>query len=269
MKIFKQLLLSILMISFTACSSDDDSSGTPEGPAAMAKVKEFKRITTQTDLVLNGIENILTFEYNANGKVSKLVEKTIHENPIDNGEIRYTIQYNNDETVQSVTVEDIDFGETDVVNFNYTSGRLSSLTASGETISITYNSATGTYSCVPDPESPDFVVSVSFNSENDVVGVTGILGTYEVSTNANNGVFAGTPINQELKVYLMMVSDPIGNFGFFQTKEITEIHASGESIFGPIDPTTINIGDVERNADGLIQAYSYSDDPRFEITYMD
>jgi len=61
-------------------------------------------------------------------------------------------------------------------------------------------------------------------------------GNQQVSTNSNNGVYAKTSLNQELKVYLMIYGDAIGSGGFFQSKEITQIHVSGESIFGPVDP---------------------------------
>jgi len=67
------------MISFVTCSSDDDSPTPPDGGGA-AKVKEFRRITTQTDLVINGIQNILVFDYNADGKASRVIDRTIYQN---------------------------------------------------------------------------------------------------------------------------------------------------------------------------------------------
>ncbi len=269
-KIFKKILLCALVISFTACSSDDDSPGTPDGSGAV-KVKEFKRITTQTDFVINGIENSMIYEYNDEGKVNRVVNKVVNQNPADNYEYRYTIHYNTDQTVQRIDVVDTEFGENTVVNFNYTGGRLSSLSYSeGEPLLFSYNSATNTYSCVLDPEFPDFVVSVSFNSANDVTGFTGLFGTQQVSTNSNEGIYAGTSMNQELKVYFMLVGDPVGNNGFFQSKEITQIHASGETIFGPIEPITVNMVNVVRNSAGLITSYQIEGgDPRFEITYVE
>lgn len=269
--IFTQLFLSMLILSFAGCKKDDDGVGTPGDPDSGTKVREFKRITTDGSVLK---EDSSIYEYNANGILSRIIERHISSSPPADYDVQFSINYNNNGTVQNLTFIDSDTGETGTINFGYSEGRLSSLSSpKGDNIDIFYHPATNAFTYQLDAELA--VDTIYFNSANDIVRhASSFTGTRQTTTNSNTGVFSGTPVNQELKIYFMLGMDAVGLDSFFHSREITAIEISGETIFGPIEePYILNVVNVTRNAEGRITSYDYSDDfddnMSFEITYTD
>jgi len=274
LKNLRHLVLSLVLILFAAsCSSDDDAPAPDDDPVTQtAKVKEIRRIMHDHDFVINGIENALVFDYDTEGKISHITNKVVNENPAENYDDHYAITYNSDGTIQKIQYTDGFAGENATTNFGYSDGKLSSLTESGGTLDISYNAAGNYFSYQFSSEFP--VCSIYFNSNGNIAKYDDpFWGTKTLTTNSNEGVYVETPMNQELKIYLIMRSlDPSGYHNYFLTKELTKIETSGETIFGPIEGTvTTNIINVVRNSDGLIESYWHDGDGNVEmrITYVE
>lgn len=273
-KIFKQILLSALMISFAACSSDDDSPETPEEPGeVVAKVKEFKMREVENNSTSDWSETSTIYDYDNDDRISKVVFKYVYSVSSNNYEQRYNINYNNEGKVQNIAYEDTDTGESGTINFNYSGGQISSISSPEGSIDITYHSGNNSFTYQLDPELD--VDTIYFNGANDITRhASSAYGTSQLTPNSNTGVYTNTSLNKELKIYLAMRAGGMANNDYYQTKEMTKMVISGQTLFGPIDePYVLNVVNVVRNADGLIESYSYSEDFQedysFEITYTD
>ena len=274
LKNLKHLVLSLVLISFTAaCSSDDDAPAPDDDPVTEKRVKEFKLRVTENNSGSDWNEESSIYDYNPDGKMTKIVKKNVSSISSENFEHRFNINYNNDGTVQNLAYELTDEGVSGLVNFGYTGGKLSAISDSEFSIPINYHAATNSFTYQLDAELD--VDTIYFNSSNDIVRhASAIYGTSQLTTNSNEGVYNNTSLNQELKIYFAMREGGMANNNFYQTKELTKMVISGQTILGPIeDPYIFDVVNLVRNSDGLIESYAYAEDFEedfaFQITYTD
>lgn len=205
MKILKSILVVTILLLMASCSKDDDNVTLPQLflPATITiteplntsenrtisfQYDNMRRITQTTYNYENTPSDnfVSNFNYNSNGSIGSIVS----------GEENVSFQYNAQNQLTNIIIDD---------------------TESILEISVSYNSATNTYTLSANDET----VNVSLNSNNNVI--TGATSSYILTVNMSNG--SGVFVNAQIPEILKVVSTVFLDFDslFFASQQIDSV----------------------------------------------